>query len=60
MAPREVMIAALDTWLASVGLRVTPIKERSPAERLADLQERVLAELGPVGARIVEDERSRP
>jgi hypothetical protein len=60
LAPGELRAAALDAWLACIGLRTAPLRARSVQERLADLEERVLGELGPTGARIVEDERSRP
>jgi hypothetical protein len=60
MAPREVIVKALDQWLAPLGLKTAPVKERTPAEKLADLRERVLAELGTAGARLVAEEENRP
>ena len=60
LAPAEVRARALDAWLAAIGLRAAPLRPRTPSQRLADLEERVLAELGPTGVRIVDDERNRP
>jgi len=60
LAPAEVRAQALDAWLAGIGLRTAPLRPRSVAERLADLEERLKEELGPLGVRMVEEERSRP
>jgi hypothetical protein len=60
LAPAELRAKALDAWLAALGLRTAPLRQRSVAERLADLEERVLSELGTTGAKLVEDERGRP
>jgi hypothetical protein len=60
MAPRQVMVDALNAWLAGVDLEVIPRRRRTVEQQLNDLRERVKDELGAAGARIVEDERNRP
>ena len=60
LAPAEVRARAMDAWLSAIGLRTAPLRARSVAERLADLEERLIEDLGETGKRIVEGERSRP
>lgn len=60
VAPAELRAKAMDVWLSAIGLRTAPLRQRTTAERLADLEERVLADLGETGKRLVDEERNRP
>jgi hypothetical protein len=43
-----------------VTLETAPRARRSPERRLLDLEQRIRDEMGPTGARLVDDERSKP
>ena len=60
MAPRDVIVAALNVWLRPLGLQVAPIKTRTLAEKHSSLRERVLAEYGPSGVRLLASEDETP
>jgi hypothetical protein len=56
-APPDFRARIIESLVAWQGLVVQPAKELTPEERLARLEQRVATELGPMGARIVEENR---
>lgn len=59
-ASTEDRLRVLNELLAPFGLTAVPRSRRSPERRLLDLEQRIREELGTAGARVVEDERSKP
>lgn len=57
MAPDANRMAIVGELAAMCGLEVIRRKDLTPEERLARLEQRVAAELGPAGQRIIEENR---
>lgn len=56
-APPDFRARIIDALVCWQGLAVQPARELTPEERLARLEQRVATELGPAGARLVEENR---
>jgi len=59
IAPAETRDRIARALVAGLGLDISPNRPRTAHERLAALQQRVAAELGSAGARIVDEEIRR-
>lgn len=56
-SPQDFRARIIDALVEWQGLTVLPVKQLTPEERLARLEQRVAAELGSAGQRIVEENR---